>query len=236
METKIVYQVDELGIYVGQAVADASPLEEGVWLIPSGCVKVAPPKVPAGKAARWDGGRWKLVDSYQGLTAYNTRTLEPIAISRSGPLPDGYTLDAPRPGQIWENGQWVDDLETALANLYANQLSAVNLACQLQITGGIWSSALGSPHLYGTQMEDQLNLTGLLLLGFGGAYPCTDEAGTKAFVDHSQQQLLQVGDEFTTFKMQLLTKANSLKSALAKALAANDINAVAAITWEGTPA
>ncbi|MFJ4115886.1 hypothetical protein ACIPV9_05585 [Pseudomonas psychrophila] len=46
MDTKIVYQTDHLGIYTGKTVADRSPLEPDVWLIPGGCVEVAPPAVP----------------------------------------------------------------------------------------------------------------------------------------------------------------------------------------------
>jgi hypothetical protein len=235
METKIVYQLDALGIYVGQAVADLSPLEDGVWLIPRDCVSTAPPTVPKGKAARWDGRRWKVVESYQGLLAYNTITREAVAITQPGPLAEGYTLDVPGPGQIWKDGQWVDDQATAMANLFASRMAAVNSACQLTIIGGIWSSALGTPHQYATQLEDQLNLTGLILRGIGGGYPCTDETGVRDYLDHSAAQLSQIGDEFTTFKMAALTKANDLKAKLAEALAAHDLVGLTALTWAAQP-
>jgi hypothetical protein len=62
MDTKTVYQVDDQGLYVGPTDADRSPLEENVWLIPRGCVTVAPPKTVAGKVAKWDGRRWRLVE------------------------------------------------------------------------------------------------------------------------------------------------------------------------------
>lgn len=63
--TKTVYQVDAAGRYVGPAVADESPLEKGVFLIPAGCVENTPPDAPAGKMARYVGGAWVLEDLTQ---------------------------------------------------------------------------------------------------------------------------------------------------------------------------
>ena len=45
MTDKIVYQTNRQGIYIGVTTADPCPLEEGVWLIPGGCVEVEPPLV-----------------------------------------------------------------------------------------------------------------------------------------------------------------------------------------------
>ena len=235
MDTKIVYQTDHLGIYTGKTVADRSPLEPDVWLIPGGCVEVAPPAIPERKAACWNGLRWQLVDSYQGLTAYNTTTREALVIERAGALPVGYTLEVPGPGQIWGNGHWIDDIPTVLELRYSAQLSAVNKACLQEITGGFWSAALGDRFFYETQIEDQLNLTGMILRGLGGGYVCRDESGAADFRDHSSDQLLQVGNEFTEFKLQRLRKANDLKQALIAALAASDLDAINAALWESAP-
>ena len=235
MDTKIVYQTDHLGIYTGKTVADRSPLEPDVWLIPGGCVEVAPPAVPAKKAAFWDGRKWQLVDSYQGLTVYNTATRAPMVIERAGALPAGYTLEVPGPGQIWGNGHWVDDIPTVLELRYTVQLAAVNKACLQEITGGFWSAALGGGFFYESQIEDQLNLTGLILRGLGGGYICRDESGVTDFRDHTGDQLLQVGNEFTEFKLQRLRKANELKQALAAARAAADLDALNAVSWESAP-
>lgn len=235
MNTKIVYQTDHLGIYIGTTVADRSPLEPDVWLIPGGCVEVAPPAVPDKKAALWDGRKWQLVDSYQGLTVYNTTTRAPLLSERAGALPAGYTLEVPGPGQIWSHGHWVDDIPAVLDLRYSAQLDAVNKACLQEITGGLWSAALGARHFYSTQIEDQLNLTGLILLGLGGGYACRDEAGLSDFREHTRDQLLQVGNEFTEFKLQRLRKANDLKQALAAARAASDLDAFNAVSWESAP-
>lgn len=52
---KIVSQLDKNGYYVGQVVADESPLEPGVYLIPAGAVDSTPPEIPEGHVAKWDG-------------------------------------------------------------------------------------------------------------------------------------------------------------------------------------
>ena len=235
MDTKVVYQTDHLGIYTGKTLADRSPLEADVWLIPGGCVEIAPPAVPAKKAARWDGRKWQLIDSYLGLTVYNTATGDPLVIERAGAIPAGYTLEVPGPGQIWGDGHWVDDIPTVLELRYSTQMSAVNSACLQEITGGFWSAALGDRFFYESQIEDQLNLTGLILRGLGGGYVCRDESGVKDFRDHSSDQLLQVGNEFTEFKLQRLRKANDLKQTLAAARAASDLDALNAVSWESAP-
>lgn len=52
---KIVSQLDADGIFVAPVVADPSPLEPGVFLIPAGAVDAPPPSVPQGQRARWLG-------------------------------------------------------------------------------------------------------------------------------------------------------------------------------------
>lgn len=52
---KTISQLDDAGHFVGAAVADESPLEPGVWLIPAGAIDAPPPEIPDGSLARWDG-------------------------------------------------------------------------------------------------------------------------------------------------------------------------------------
>lgn len=232
MNTKIVYQTDHLGIYTGTTVADQSPLEPGVWLIPGGCVEVAPPAVPEKKAALWDGSKWQLVDSYQGLTIYSTATRAPMVIERAGGMPVDCTLEEPGPGQIWSNGHWVDDIPAVIELRYVAQVEAVNSSCMQAITDGFWSDALGEPFRYDTELEDQLNLTGMILRGTDGVYPCRDESGDKVFLEHTSEQLRQVGHDLAELKLLHLRKANDLKHALAVARSAADLVAINAVSWE----
>ena len=55
-----VFQTNVDGVFMGVAVADESPLEPGVFLIPAGCVEVEPPSIPAGSLARWIDGAWQV--------------------------------------------------------------------------------------------------------------------------------------------------------------------------------
>lgn len=232
MDTKVVYQTDHLGIYIGKTVADRSPLEPDVWLIPACCVEVEPPSIPERKVALWDRDRWQLIDSYQGLTAYNTQTRIPIVLERHGSLPPGHTLDVPEVGQIWGGHCWIDDIPAVVELRYQEQLEAMNVACRQQITGGIWSTALGNRYRYSSELEDQLNLTGVVLRGSEGLYACYDEQGSKSFLLHTAAQLRQVVDEFTDFKMQCLRRASELGTLLQAARLTNDLAVINAISWE----
>lgn len=48
------------GLYAGSGLADPSPLEPDVWLIPAHATAVAPPTVPTGYQAIWSGASWTL--------------------------------------------------------------------------------------------------------------------------------------------------------------------------------
>lgn len=62
MTTKPAYQTDSAGHLVAETVADESPLEPGVYLIPAGAVLKAPPQTwPDDKWPRWNGAKWELV-------------------------------------------------------------------------------------------------------------------------------------------------------------------------------
>lgn len=56
MAEKIVSQLDADLYFTGATIADESPLEPGVFLLPAGAVDMSPPQVPSGKRARFNGG------------------------------------------------------------------------------------------------------------------------------------------------------------------------------------
>jgi hypothetical protein len=58
---KTVSQLDAAGYFVGTTIADESPLEPGVYLIPAGAVDSLPPTIPDGRLAKWNGA-WVLED------------------------------------------------------------------------------------------------------------------------------------------------------------------------------
>lgn len=55
MNTKIVCQLNAAGYYIGTTVADESPLEPGIYLLPGGCIDAPTPTVPVGYRAYWNG-------------------------------------------------------------------------------------------------------------------------------------------------------------------------------------
>lgn len=62
MNQKIVYQTNYSGLYVNETTADESPLEPEVFLIPAGCVEVAPPEAwLENQWPRWNGAGWDLI-------------------------------------------------------------------------------------------------------------------------------------------------------------------------------
>ena len=58
---KQVVQLDFDGYFIGTTIADESPLEPGVFLLPAGTVDTPPPIVPEGKRAKWIG-EWLIED------------------------------------------------------------------------------------------------------------------------------------------------------------------------------
>lgn len=65
----LVYQTNELGIYVGPVIADESPLEPGVWLIPGGCVEIEPPQTSVDQVAVWQAGAWIIMQTEENTSS-----------------------------------------------------------------------------------------------------------------------------------------------------------------------
>lgn len=62
MTTRTVYQTDRAGLFVCSTEADASPLEDGVWLLPAGAIEAPPPdEWPETHWPRWNGHAWQLI-------------------------------------------------------------------------------------------------------------------------------------------------------------------------------
>jgi hypothetical protein len=230
MKTKQVYQTNHVGLYVGAVLAEESPLEPGVFLIPGGCVTISPPEAPEFKAARWTGKTWELLDYFAGLIVYKMADREPLTLTGTGPIPSGYTLKKPAENQVWKSGRWVDDLDTTLAKLYQDKVDAINTACAQHIEGGFDCDALGETHRYNSTLEDQVNLSGLILSTMDALCACYRQ-GEKAFRSHTAEQLHQVGQSLVQFKQSALQQAEVLKNALSKALADKDLPAMKGINW-----
>lgn len=60
--SKTVSQLDAAGFFVGTSIADESPLEPGVFLLPAGAVDLGPPALLVGQSARYENGSWVVAD------------------------------------------------------------------------------------------------------------------------------------------------------------------------------
>jgi len=73
-----VYQCDANGFLIGETVADESPLEKGVFLIPANCTKKKPPKEKEGKIAQFADDKWKLVDIPKPVESLETEVADVV--------------------------------------------------------------------------------------------------------------------------------------------------------------
>lgn len=231
MNTKTVYQTNQLGLYVGTVEATESPQEPGVFLVPGGCTETAPPAIPEHKSALWADSQWQLVDFFNGLIIYSTTTGEPQTLTGVGPIPSGYTTKQPGPDQVWKNGEWVDDIGAILDALYKQKLQAINSGCSQYIEGGFTSRALGAAYRYSSSLEDQVNLNGILFSELDSVYPCYDASGARSFKAHTRDQLHLVNQDLVRFRQASLQQADLLKTQLAQALKDKKLKAMQAIEW-----
>jgi hypothetical protein len=56
----IYHYVPGSGVYCGQDIADESPLEPGVYLIPALATDIEPPTLASNQIAKFENGAWKI--------------------------------------------------------------------------------------------------------------------------------------------------------------------------------
>lgn len=122
--------------------------------------------------------------------------------------------------------------EQQLLLAFERQMRSINSGADRALVAGFMSDALGSPHFYGSLPDEQLSLTGAVVLGEPMPFPCRDGQSVKAARMHTAQQLRQVSDDFSSHKLQLRQQATGFKQQLMQALAAQDLGAIQAVTWE----
>jgi hypothetical protein len=117
------------------------------------------------------------------------------------------------------------DLPAAKA-LKSNQIAVNELST---IEGGFASSALGSPHIYPSDKEDQANLVGVLAAGTDRPFVCSADSGvTFDFQLHTHAQLTTVVNNGIDHKMAQIIKR---QTQLAQVEAATTQDELDAIVW-----
>lgn len=84
------------GEFLGQGVADRSPLEPDVWGVPAFATDSAPPAEKAGKARVWANGAWTQVPNHRGETWWDSNG-EPIEVDEIGDPADQGLIDQEPP-------------------------------------------------------------------------------------------------------------------------------------------
>jgi len=111
---KQVIQLDADGYFVGLTVADESPLEPGVYLMPAGTIDAPVPDIPEGQRAKWDGSDWLYEDipPEKPEQPYPSWTYDEETYTWLPPIPQ------PEPDYIWDEDEqaWYSPLENARRN------------------------------------------------------------------------------------------------------------------------
>lgn len=93
----IVYQTDDSGYFMHSVEADPDPMTPGNFLIPRGCVKVAPPKLSDNEAAQWANGNWIVVPDYRGTTYWLADRTKHVILERGvNPPNNSFTVEPPK--------------------------------------------------------------------------------------------------------------------------------------------
>ena len=79
---KQVIQLDDNGYFTGLTVADLSPLEAGVYLMPAGTVDAEAPTITDSQCAKWDGSAWSVEDIPVEEPAPEPEPLDPAVEAR----------------------------------------------------------------------------------------------------------------------------------------------------------
>ena len=84
--------------------------------LPADCTNIAPPEVPNGKVAVFNGTKWELVEDYRNQKLYSKETSERVYINGLGALPPDVTTIAPDGNYMRWNGEgWEKDTEAERA-------------------------------------------------------------------------------------------------------------------------
>lgn len=94
---QIFHYDQSTGEYLGSALADESPLEDGVFHVPAFATETAPPAPEAGKARVFAGDEWTLVDDRRGETWWRGHN-DPVTVDFLGdPARQGLVATEPAP-------------------------------------------------------------------------------------------------------------------------------------------
>jgi len=98
--------------YISESIADESPLEVGIFLLPANATFQKPPEIDENEVAIFEDENWSIKQDYRGKVYYEKDSGERIVITEIGIYPDESLTDIePKEYQIWdfEFNQWTED-------------------------------------------------------------------------------------------------------------------------------
>lgn len=113
---KIVYQTNR-GYYVSETYCQESPLQKGVFLVPSECIEEKPPKVRGNEVPYWNGNNWEVKPNYSGKKYYSKIDKSEKSFEKGEEFDSKYTEVSPMQNesfQKWDEqlNSWILDEET----------------------------------------------------------------------------------------------------------------------------
>lgn len=115
-----------------------------------------------------------------------------------------------------------------LAEAKSLKVAEINTKAESLITSGFNSSALGSPHTYQSDRDDQLNLLGTYQAGVDSLFKCLPSNSEEwEWKLHTPEQLKQVIQDGAAYKSELLQRANLLKGQVKAATVKRELNSIA---------
>ena len=127
-----IYNYNLDGEYLGESLGIESPLEAGVFLIPSNATDREPPETGDHEAAVFENGEWTKKADYRGQDRWDKATGEKISLAL-GEIPNDSMTDLkpPSPEHIWdeESNSWVIPLDI----LKKEKIEEIRLAWRSEI-------------------------------------------------------------------------------------------------------
>jgi len=119
----------QTGEFINEALAEESPLEPGILLVPAFATTTQPPSAAAHLTPIFTEGQWQMSADWRGAPLFSTTDGSAISISEIGMVPAdaGATeLPSPSPAHSWHNGTWSIDAVKVAAALTAAKTNALD--------------------------------------------------------------------------------------------------------------
>lgn len=101
--------------FLRESFAQLDPLEselqnKDIYLIPKYATTEEPPITKVEEVTVFENESWSIEEDHRGKTMFDTTTAESMVIDQIGPMPDGFTLEAPTFSfSLWNGAMWIVD-------------------------------------------------------------------------------------------------------------------------------